>query len=245
MNETFADYVKEQQSHNPCLHGLVEFLADVDGRQVHPVNFFSLDCSQNKFESPRPWNLRHSNGSAQSTGATTSTPLSASKPLSLEESNESSAQTVLREMMTIPPGKQGRVILIENIDRHTVSYLGALYGISPLFFATHIDNIVHNFEDCPPPPVFATSPSRFCGQDWVNLHYQRVLDIGEGPESGVDTLFFDSNITQRVKILASLSGRRIALARSCCSVIKTSNTANQWICQYPYIQTRLEYLGDF
>ena len=245
MDGTFADYVKEQQSRNPCLHGLVEFLVDIDGSQVHPVNCFSLDCSQNKFESPRSWILRPRNGSAPSAESTMSKPLSASQPSSLQEPNESSVQRTLQEMTTIPPQKQGRVIMIENIDRHTVSYLGALYDISPLFFATHIDTVFHNIEDRPPPPVFATSPSRFCGQDWINLHYQRVLDMSEGPEFRADKLYFDSNIARSVSLLVSLSGRRIALARSCCSVIKKRNAAKQWICRYCCIQIGLESLLIF
>ncbi|RAH47403.1 uncharacterized protein BO95DRAFT_441227 [Aspergillus brunneoviolaceus CBS 621.78] len=126
----------------------------------------------------------------------------------------------------------GLVAIIENLRPEDVETLGSAWDIDPFFFCGHIASSYQVVEDGPPPPLMALPPSRIASQEYFNLHYQKVLDLGA--ESILTHLPYKlglpANIPRIVRRLPGLSGRAIGLVRSCCSVLKKRMPGGIWIC---------------
>ncbi|KAF2491584.1 hypothetical protein BU16DRAFT_565284 [Lophium mytilinum] len=151
MAYSYVDYVNDQKDRNPCLHRLADFLADANERQVHPAIIFCIDYSQDEAQSPQSWQISPKDGethakAAQNLGAQGFEKASSAVP------EESLRESKLREVTTISPDCQGRLILVENIDRLTLIHLSTQYDIAPLFFATYLDSTFSKIEDHSPPP---------------------------------------------------------------------------------------------
>lgn len=111
----------------------------------------------------------------------------------------------------------GRLLVVEDLSSDVVETLGSLLNIDPIFFASHIDTF--QIDIATARPSANTLPSTKRSQNFLNLHYHRVLEF-ENLESK-QGLLRDMNVPQKVVILPQLKGTNVALARHCCSILKT------------------------
>lgn len=125
-----------------------------------------------------------------------------------------------------------RVLLVENIRPHLISVLGEILDIDPVFFAGHITTDFKDIEKAPPPPSLALFPSQIAEKGYLHLHYQQVLDLGsvDAFKSTSYSLKSDSNVPRNIRRLPYLSGRQLALARACCSIL-VKEIKGSWICK--------------
>ncbi|KAK0749760.1 hypothetical protein B0T18DRAFT_437194 [Schizothecium vesticola] len=144
----------------------------------------------------------------------------------------------------------GRILLVENIQPHLISLLGENLDVDPVFFAGHITTDFKDIEKAPPPPSLALFPSQIAERGYLHLHYQQVLDLGSANQfrSSSYSLKSDSNVPRNVRRLPHLSGRQLALARACCSIL-VKKLKGSWICLIlvdPAVKTVIETLhsGD-
>ena len=121
---------------------------------------------------------------------------------------------------------QGRLLVIEDLSPKIIEILGSLLNIDPLFFAVHLD--VHRPTMASTRPSMALLPSRAQSQDFLNLHYHRVLEHSENPASS-RSLLRDMNIERKVVILPQVQGVHVGLVRHCCSVLKTTGQDGLWL----------------
>ncbi len=129
---------------------------------------------------------------------------------------------------------KGLVIAVENMHPTDAEALGSSLDVDPLFFCNHIFTS-HGYleKDCMPPLV-GFPVSRLASQNFFNIHYQRVLDLGQestlGPLKLPYKFTIPGNCPRTVRRLPALSGRLIGIARACCSVFKTDFENGTWIC---------------
>lgn len=126
----------------------------------------------------------------------------------------------------------GRILLVENIGPQLVSLLGEILDIDPVFFAGYITTDFKDIEKAPSPPSLALFPSQIAERGYLQLHYQQVLDLGSADSfrSSSYNLKSDSNVPRNVRRLPNLSGRQLALARACCSIL-VKKFKGSWICK--------------
>lgn len=119
----------------------------------------------------------------------------------------------------------GRLLIVEDLSNHVLETLGSLLNIDPLFFASHIDTFQIDIATTRPSTV--TLPSTTRSQDFLNLHYHRVIEFEELESKQV--LHRDMNVPRKVKILPRPKGYNIGLARHCCSILKTEGKDGLWL----------------
>ena len=119
----------------------------------------------------------------------------------------------------------GRLLIVEDVSNDIVETLGSLLNIDPFFFASHIDTA--QIDIATTRPSIATLPSTRRSQNFLNLHYHRVLEF-ENLESK-QTLLRDMNVPRKVKILPQFKGTNIGLAQHCCSILKTEGKDGLWL----------------
>ena len=73
----------------------------------------------------------------------------------------------------------GTVVLLEDPSPAHVEKLGAALDINPLFFAGHVATGYEDVEKQPPTPIMTMFPSQGAAQDFIHIHYQKVLDLGD------------------------------------------------------------------
>ncbi|KAK4652666.1 hypothetical protein QC762_501220 [Podospora pseudocomata] len=152
----------------------------------------------------------------------------------------------LARLMDATSTTAGRIVLVENIQPHLVSFLAEILDVDPIFFAGHVTTDFKDIEKAPPPPSLALFPSQIAENGYLHLHYQQVLDLGSADVfTSSYSLKSDSNVPRNVRRLPHLSGRQIALARACCSIL-VKKIKGIWICLVlvdPPVNIVLETLG--
>ncbi|KAH7156085.1 hypothetical protein EDB81DRAFT_880418 [Dactylonectria macrodidyma] len=127
-----------------------------------------------------------------------------------------------------------RFIFVEDIGPRLINLLGALLDVDPLFFANHFSTDLRNVELATPPPSAVLPPSVVSERGYLHLHYQQVVSLGpaEALKDAAYSLKSDSNIPRNIRRLPPLSGRQLALARACCSVLvkKIANGSSIGLC---------------
>jgi hypothetical protein len=123
--------------------------------------------------------------------------------------------------------------IVENLHPDDVETLGSSLDIDPFFFCGHIASSYRDIENAPPPPLLALPPSRIISRKYFNIHYQKVLDLGD--ECTLRhvpyTLSLAGNIPRSIRRLPALSGRLIGLLRTCTSVMKKDLPNGLWVCE--------------
>lgn len=119
----------------------------------------------------------------------------------------------------------GRLLIVEDISNDIIETLGCLLNIDPFFFASHIDTFQINIARRR--PSMATFPSKTRAQNFLNLHYHRVVEI-ENAES-THTLLRDMNVPRKVRILPKFKGTNIGLVRHCNSILKAETKDGLWL----------------
>ncbi|PLB49772.1 hypothetical protein P170DRAFT_510242 [Aspergillus steynii IBT 23096] len=136
-------------------------------------------------------------------------------------------------MTRVDSGLNNRIIaVVENIHPDDIEVLGASLDIDPFFFCGHIASSYADIEHTPAPPLLALPPSQIVSKPFLNIHYQKVLDLGD--ESSVGhvpyKLALPANVPRNIRRLPALSGRSIGLRRACTSLIKKDLSSDVWIC---------------
>ncbi|KAK3901711.1 hypothetical protein C8A05DRAFT_44695 [Staphylotrichum tortipilum] len=141
------------------------------------------------------------------------------------------AEADLTKLIDATSTTAGQVLLVENIQPHLISLLGEILDVDPIFFAGHVTTEFQDIEKAPPPPSLALFPSQIAEKAYLHLHYQQVLDLGRADAFKFSSysLKSDSNVPRNVRRLPRLSGRQLALARACCSILVKKIDCS-WIC---------------
>ncbi|KAK4189474.1 hypothetical protein QBC35DRAFT_430671 [Podospora australis] len=205
-------------------------------------DFVQSQCQSNPCVTGLAEYLGCGSGTA-STIVTLDYPRPAPSPLTITEAN-------LAKLIYATSTIHGRILLVENIRPHLISLLGEILDIDPVFFAGHITTDFKDIEIAPPPPSLALFPSQIAERGYLHIHYQQVLDLGSADlfRSSSYSLKSDSNVPRNIRRLPHLSGRQLALARACCSIL-VKKINGSWICLIlvdPAVKTVIETLrsGD-
>ena len=119
----------------------------------------------------------------------------------------------------------GRLLIVEDLSSDVVETLGSLLNIDPQFFASHIDTFP--IDIAVPKPSTAILPSTIRSQNFLNMHYHRVIEF-ETMESK-QTLLRDMNVPRKVKLLPRPKEVIVGLARHCCSTLKAKGKDGLWL----------------
>ena len=120
---------------------------------------------------------------------------------------------------------RGRLLLIEDVSRDVIETLGSMLNVDPFFFASHVDTSKVELATSRPSIAILPSTTRF--QNFLNLHYHRVLEL---ENKNTDRLLLrDMNISRSVKLSPYIKGAKIGLARHCCSILKTETSDGHWL----------------
>ncbi|KAJ9269113.1 hypothetical protein DTO212C5_4796 [Paecilomyces variotii] len=100
----------------------------------------------------------------------------------------------------------GLVIVIENLHPDDVETLGSSWDIDPFFFCGHVASSYQVAEDGLPSPLMALPPSRIASQEYFDLHYHKVVDLGDESTLGhlPYKLVLQANIPRIVRRLPGL-----------------------------------------
>ena len=119
----------------------------------------------------------------------------------------------------------GRLLIVEDISNQVLETLGSLLEVDPLFFASHVDTFRIDMATTRPSTVTLPSTTHF--QNFLNLHYHRVVEF-ENLECK-QVLHREMNVPRKVKILPRSKGGTIGLVRHCCSILKTKGRDGLWL----------------
>ena len=119
----------------------------------------------------------------------------------------------------------GRLLIIEDASSDVVEALGSLLNIDPLFFASHMDTAEIDIKKRRLQTAILPSTKR--SQQFLNLQYHRAIEF-ENPIFD-QSVSRNMNISRKVKILPSLKGITIGLARHCCSILRTDGEHGHWL----------------
>ncbi|KAI1345618.1 hypothetical protein F5Y01DRAFT_320599 [Xylaria sp. FL0043] len=125
----------------------------------------------------------------------------------------------------LAPRMPGRILVIEDISRESVSELGAAFEINPIFFASHIHSAWREVES--QSPKFCELPSQIRQQNFATFSYHQSLLFPEISECDY-RLLCQSNVPRKVAVLSGVKGRRFGLAQRCCSILMISRNAG-WL----------------
>lgn len=128
--------------------------------------------------------------------------------------------------------KKSIILVVENIHPDDVEALGSCLDIDPYFFCGHIASSYGDIEKDPLPPLLALSPSQLVSNTFFNIHYQKVLDLGD--EFTLGHMSYDlallANVNRSIRRLPALSNRSIGILRACTSLIKKDLPGGVWMC---------------
>lgn len=126
----------------------------------------------------------------------------------------------------------GICILVEDIEPRVIDDLGGALDINPHFFCGHIERSFVEIEKSPPSSHMVSLPSHVGSQNYVNLHYQRPIDLGEKDAylSIPYHLRLCGNSVRPGRSLPALFGRNVGFIRSCFSIFHKQLGDSQWIC---------------
>lgn len=211
---SYADFVKWRAERNPCLQPLVEFLGNESHNHTRTPTIHSIDYTR---------------------GPSTKCEIQQiSLDKALRDVNTSSSFISPMSQRSANTLTLRRVVLVEDIDAHTIQTLGSRLNIDPLFFAHYMLTELEDIECAPPPPAIGSLPSTFVGKTSIHLHYQQILDQGQADPGSVKTYKFQSqgNVKRSARCTPSISGVQPAILRGCCSAI-LKHFDNGWICTCP------------
>ncbi|KAI1638757.1 hypothetical protein F4809DRAFT_598863 [Biscogniauxia mediterranea] len=198
---SYRDYVGEMRWRNPCLEALLSFLSSI---HISPYK-----STLSLIEIDTRWE--------RSVCETTNIQDVALKVSSLQQQPRQDAG--------------GMVIIVEDPGAAEIEILGSLLDIDPIFFCGHITSSYQDIEQSPSAPLLGLLPSKLMSKNHVNIHYQRVLNLGQ--ESDFHHLPYKmaipGNNPRTVRRLPPLSGKQVGLARTCCSALMKELKNGAWI----------------
>lgn len=141
------------------------------------------------------------------------------------------AHDIISAISLDEPDLKGRILLIEDICPEMIDILGSSLNIDPLFFASHLHA---PFRDAASQtPSLATLPSRMRRQNFISIHYHRVLESPKEVASK-DRLIRFTNIDRKVSILPLTHDTCTSIVQHACSVMLVKQKANRkdWLCRF-------------
>lgn len=133
------------------------------------------------------------------------------------------------------PQTSGVVILLEDPGPVDMAKLGAALDINPLFFSGHVATEYGDVEKRPPPPIMTMFPSQVATENFIHIHFQKVIDLGEILPRGTPyKLIVPGNIPRHIRRMQTLSGRQLGLLRTCTSVYLKKLNDKTWVCTNPF-----------
>ena len=202
----YREFVRAQSLLNPCLQSLVDYL------------------------SPNPAAPRDRQPSVHSISVSRNGSLTTNLDL------EGLKDLISRKRRVGCEEPLGIILVIEDICPATVELLGAGLSIDPLFFCDHINTSFPKSGSDPLPPSLVSFPSVIRNRDFVNIHSQRILDLGpiaKDATASYDVSVF-GNYKRNARRLVPLKGRQVALMRSCCSILLKKFPEHPWLCGYSH-----------
>ena len=125
----------------------------------------------------------------------------------------------------------GHILILEDLTNDVVEVLGASLNIDPFFFAAHIH--AHSGEQT---PQMVCLPSRAKSQNFVNLHYHRVLQLKTLPFS--KRFVRDINVPRMIRVLPRVKDLYIGLEQQCCSILQYQCESGGWLCMLHCCRTQ-------
>ncbi|TRX89709.1 hypothetical protein FHL15_009459 [Xylaria flabelliformis] len=77
----------------------------------------------------------------------------------------------------------GLLIAVEDPGSTELNDIGAILDIDPFFLAGHLAVSYPAIEQCPSSPLHGLLPSRIASVEHINIHFQKVLDLGQPSNS--------------------------------------------------------------
>jgi hypothetical protein len=114
-----------------------------------------------------------------------------------------------------PKNLQGRIVIIEDLDRHTIETLGTHLDIDPVFFAAHIYQPWRSLHAQTPDQSIL--PSQMKRQCFTNIQFHRAVLFDERPPA--KKILREMNIDRKVVVLPTTKDRHIGFVQSCTSVM--------------------------
>ncbi|KAG8530688.1 uncharacterized protein KY384_004043 [Bacidia gigantensis] len=137
------------------------------------------------------------------------------------------------ELRNTQNGRQGCVIVVEDIEPSQVEMLGEALDIDPVFFAGYLGTDFRNLEHHALPLWATTLPSESASQESLHLHHQRPTRLTTNaviPKHVI--LVTNGNVVRAVRRLSTIGDTNVALVRSCCSLIRKVFESGFWICMF-------------
>lgn len=108
------------------------------------------------------------------------------------------------------------MIIIEDLSKEIIELLGSSLDLDPIFFAGHLHTAWENRQA--QTPHQCSLPSQAQRQNFVNIHYHRVIDFDDVEVPAKQILRY-MNIDRKVVIYPISEGKRIGMVQHCTSVL--------------------------
>jgi hypothetical protein len=114
---------------------------------------------------------------------------------------------------------EGRILLIEDIDKRTIEHLGSRLDIDPMFFAGHLHSPWKGHGSQVPEQSLLPSQSR--GKQFVNIHHHRIILFDKVPPA--KKLLRRASVDRKVVVTPLSNDQHIGIVQHCCSVWLAKN----------------------
>lgn len=136
-------------------------------------------------------------------------------------------EELLRTGVDERSGLRGRIVIIEDLTRELVKFLGFKLDIDPIFFASHIRAPNPWQVDFQTPDV-ALPPSRSKASEFINVHYHRTITLQQNPPKRHPLR--KSNVPRKATFFREQRNQRCGIAPHCCSVFQKTLEDKTWMC---------------
>ncbi|KAF3003622.1 hypothetical protein E8E13_007512 [Curvularia kusanoi] len=189
MSSSYFHRAVAQSRRNPCLSDLCEFLQ----QPIRAHNQSRTVCID-IFEQPVPVTQREI--FAKDFGDELRRPLNQPELLALDHG--------------------GRILIIEDVSKPALEELGSFFDIDPWFFASYVHRTWRKTST--PSPVSCSLPSREKKQNFLSLHYHRIVALQQ-KDTSLRSVTRNTNQQRKAVILPSLGGERIGLVQHSAAVM--------------------------
>ena len=207
--KSYLDRVKDQCVRNPELIPLRRFLSVDRPETFHCETSLLTICSEEKLST-----------------CSTIKRESLDKVINSRYSSQTPNDETTKAVQDRSGAILGRVLIVEDLSRDLVEFLGSALDIDPVFFVRHLVGTVSNFR------FHTTPPSKTWSRSYINMFYSRVISFESHGRAIAQRsrlkVSRDSNVSRKVVILPSMEGTTIGLVQHCCSVFMTVNEDEKW-----------------
>jgi hypothetical protein len=128
-----------------------------------------------------------------------------------------------------PGDLQGRILVVEDLDKRIVELFGHHLNIDPMFFAGHIHVPWAGLQAQSPDQC--TLPSQSKRQNFTNIHYHRTISF-DAVTPPAKKLLRRMNVDRKVVVSPISKNQYVGLAQHCTSVL-LSQSKTHWLGMFP------------